>query len=87
MNQQYFDATSGALASKLEQIHGMQGFKAKMTDLHISDKIKTGMVVFDMLEILISEIEDSTLINQQNMSDGYECWTGKALHSDIYDDQ
>lgn len=86
-NWQYFDARLGALVNKLKLICGMQEFKAKMADLHISDASKVGMLVFDMMEILTSMIDDLKLINKQKMADCYDFWTGKALHSCMYDDQ
>ena len=85
-NQQYCHATCGALVNKLKRIHGMQGFKAKMVDVHLSDGTTTAVVVFDMMEILISLIEDSKLVNKQTLAEGYDFWTGKALPSDVYDE-
>jgi hypothetical protein len=64
----------------------MQGFKAKMGDVHLSDGSPTGVVVFDMMEILMYMIENPKLVKKQNMAEDYDFWTGKALHSDVYSD-
>ena len=71
----------GAFVKHLEKALGSEALKPKDIDVELSNKTKATVSVFDLEAMILSIINDETLMRPENMADGYDYLTGRSTNT------